>query len=311
MVYFGAQNGWRLMRVAILLFCCALGFGQDTSPAPGAKPQAPATSSDQKSQNTDFGLGMGTPGRQSGALDILSDTQGVDFGPYLQGILKRVRENWYHLIPESVENKKGKLAIELAITPDGKVARMKLVATSGDLALDRPAWGSITASNPFPALPSEFKGQFLALRLRFYYSPEKSDLEGPFKPTPNVVEAAHTNETAPPATPLLSSTSAPSKSGVVVSISSSGDSKTTAGEARIMTPTVTGTEKQAVKWNISGQGCSNSSCGVMVGNLYLAPNVPPIPNEVNLTAVSEADPSAKATVIVRIQEPTSKIASKP
>ncbi len=128
-------------------------------------------------QEGDFGLGTGAHGRQLGALDILSDTQGVDFGPYLERILQDVRENWYHLIPESAEMKKGKLAIEFAITKDGHVADMRLVASSGDVALDRPAWGSITSSNPFPPLPTEFTGPYLALRFRFYYNPDKSDLQ--------------------------------------------------------------------------------------------------------------------------------------
>jgi len=128
-------------------------------------------------QEGDFGLGTGAHGRQLGALDIISDTQGVDFGPYLQRILHDVKENWYNLIPESAEMKKGKLAIEFAITKDGQVAGMKLIASSGDTTLDRPAWGSITASNPFPPLPQEFKGEYLALRFRFYYNPDKADLE--------------------------------------------------------------------------------------------------------------------------------------
>jgi TonB family protein len=128
-------------------------------------------------QEGDFGLGTGAHGRQQGALEILSDTQGVDFGPYLQRILQDVRENWYHLIPESAEMKKGKLAIEFAITKEGQVADMRLVASSGDAALDRPAWGSITASNPFPPLPNEFTGPYLALRFRFYYNPDKADLQ--------------------------------------------------------------------------------------------------------------------------------------
>ncbi len=128
-------------------------------------------------QEGDFGLGTGAHGRQLGALDILSDTQGVDFGPYLQRIVQDVRENWYHLIPESAEMKKGKLAIEFAITKDGHVADMRLVASSGDVALDRPAWGSITESNPFPPLPNEFTGPYLALRFRFYYNPDKADLQ--------------------------------------------------------------------------------------------------------------------------------------
>jgi TonB family protein len=128
-------------------------------------------------QEGDFGLGTGAHGRQLGALDILSDTQGVDFGPYLQRILQDVKDNWYRLIPESAEMKKGKLMIEFAITKDGQVAGMKLTTSSGDTALDRAAWGGITASNPFPPLPSEFGGQYLALRFRFYYNPDKADLE--------------------------------------------------------------------------------------------------------------------------------------
>jgi len=131
----------------------------------------------QGGQEGDFGLGTHARGRPMGALDILSDTQGVDFGPYLQRILQDVRQNWYLLIPPSAEMKKGKLAIEFAITKDGQVAGMKLIASSGDTALDRAAWGGITASDPFPPLPTEFGGQYLALRFRFYYNPDKGEME--------------------------------------------------------------------------------------------------------------------------------------
>lgn len=115
-----------------------------------------------------------------GDLEVLSDTMGVDFGPYLQRVVYQVREHWYNLIPESAKAplmKKGKLAIEFAILKDGRVAGLRLAATSGDDALDRPAWGSITGSTPFPPLPSEFKGQFLQLRFKFYYNPDKNELD--------------------------------------------------------------------------------------------------------------------------------------
>jgi TonB family protein len=128
-------------------------------------------------QGGDFGLGTGAHGRQLGNLEVLSDTMGVDFGPYLQRVLHDVRQNWYNAIPESAQWKKGKLAIEFAITKDGKVAGMKLVASSNDTPLDRAAWAGITASDPFPPLPSEFPGQYLALRFVFFYNPSKEDLE--------------------------------------------------------------------------------------------------------------------------------------
>jgi TonB family protein len=131
-------------------------------------------------QNGDFGLGLGKQGAAYGGLEVLSDTMGVDFGPYLERVLHDVKMNWYNLIPESARApilKKGNVTIEFAILKDGSVAGMKLDYSSGDTALDRGAWGGITASNPFPPLPGEFKGQYLALRFKFLYNPDKSELQ--------------------------------------------------------------------------------------------------------------------------------------
>lgn len=115
-----------------------------------------------------------------GDVDIISDTMGVDFGPYLQRVIYAVRMHWYNLIPESARPpimKKGKLAIEFAILKDGRVAGLQLVAPSGDDALDRAARGGITDSNPFPPLPAEFRGQYLQLRFKFYYNPSTGEIE--------------------------------------------------------------------------------------------------------------------------------------
>jgi TonB family protein len=125
----------------------------------------------------DFGLGTGAHGRQVGGLEVLSDTQGVDFGPYLQRVLHDVKQNWYSAIPESAEMKHGSLVIEFAITKDGKVAGMKLVTSSGDVPLDRAAWAGIVGSDPFPALPTDFGGPYLALRFKFFYNPTKDEME--------------------------------------------------------------------------------------------------------------------------------------
>jgi TonB family protein len=131
----------------------------------------------QQGMGGDFGLGTGAHGRQMGNLEVLSDTMGVDFGPYLQRVLHDVRQNWYNAIPESAQFKHGNLIIEFAITKDGKVAGMKLAAGSGDIPLDRAAWAGITASDPFPPLPTEFGGQYLALRFRFFYNPTKDEMQ--------------------------------------------------------------------------------------------------------------------------------------
>jgi len=129
----------------------------------------------------DYGAGPGgTNARVMGNLEVLTDTQGVDFGPYLSRVLDAVRRNWYNLIPEEARPpllKKGKVSIEFVIKKDGTIAGMTLRGPSGDVALDRAAWGGITASAPFQPLPSEFHGQYLGLRFHFYYNPGKGDLD--------------------------------------------------------------------------------------------------------------------------------------
>jgi TonB family protein len=128
----------------------------------------------------DYGSGRGGSARTAGNLEVLSDTQGVDFGPYLSRVLQAVRMNWYNLIPEAARPpllQRGKVSIEFAILPDGKVAGMRITSPSGDVSLDRAAWGGITASNPFAPLPSEFHGPYLALRFHFYYNPAKGDIQ--------------------------------------------------------------------------------------------------------------------------------------
>jgi TonB family protein len=129
----------------------------------------------------DFGLGQGRqPTQAFGQLETLSDTMGVDFGPYLSRVLHDVRENWYRIIPESARAplmKRGKVSIEFAIMKDGRVQGLQIVGTSNDVALDRAAYGGITASTPFPPLPQEFGGNYLALRFHFFYNPDKTDLQ--------------------------------------------------------------------------------------------------------------------------------------
>ena len=115
-----------------------------------------------------------------GGLEILSDTMGVDFGPYMKRLRYTVQTHWDPLIPESAMPpvmKKGVVIIEFAITKDGKVMGMKLIGPSGDVALDRAAWGAITDAIPLPNLPTQFSGDYLLIRARFYYNPDKNDME--------------------------------------------------------------------------------------------------------------------------------------
>ncbi|MGZ4814416.1 MAG: TonB family protein [Terriglobales bacterium] len=128
----------------------------------------------------DYGIGPRSNANVQSGLEVLSDTQGVDFGPYLERVVFKVKQNWYLVIPDSVRApiyKRGKVTIDFAIQKDGRVAGMRVMSTSGDVYLDRAAWSGITASDPFPPLPSQFTGGYLALRFHFLYNPNEHDLQ--------------------------------------------------------------------------------------------------------------------------------------
>lgn len=102
---------------------------------------------------------------------ILSDTRGVDFGPYLAQILMIVRQNWYAVIPESARlGERGRVALVFEILKDGSVPELRLLSSSGRPPLDRAAEASIRASNPFPPLPSQFTGKHLVLQFNYFYN---------------------------------------------------------------------------------------------------------------------------------------------
>jgi len=102
---------------------------------------------------------------------ILSDTKGVDFGPYLARVVYAVRRNWYAVIPEAVRlGQKGRVAIVFEILRDGSVPQLRLVGSSGLESLDNAARAAIKASIPFPPLPQEFTGEHLVLQFNFLYN---------------------------------------------------------------------------------------------------------------------------------------------
>jgi TonB family protein len=125
--------------------------------------------------------GQGLPSQHQGlnsAVDVLSDTMGWDYGPYIQRVIWDTKRAWYPIIPESARpplDKQGIVMIRFKIFPDGTVKDMALEGPSGDVALDRAAWAGITGAAPYPPIPKAFKGPFLELRFKFLYNIRPGD----------------------------------------------------------------------------------------------------------------------------------------
>jgi outer membrane biosynthesis protein TonB len=116
------------------------------------------------------------PGAGTGGVQVLSDTQGVDFSSWLLRWHRETERTWDPLIPDEVNPpiyKKGAVVVRFKVLPSGRVmdGSMQLEGRSGDTGLDRAAWGAITGSN-YPPLPREFHGPYLELRAIFLYNME-------------------------------------------------------------------------------------------------------------------------------------------
>ena len=114
------------------------------------------------------------PGAGTGGVQVLSDTQGVDFSNWLQRWHYITQQTWDPLIPDEVNPpilKSGVVVIHFKVLPNGQVVDMQLDGRSGDTGLDRAAWGAISGSS-YPNLPREFHGPYLELRAYFLYNTE-------------------------------------------------------------------------------------------------------------------------------------------
>lgn len=114
------------------------------------------------------------PGAGTGGVQILSDTQGVDFTAWMQRFVFETERTWDPLIPDEVNppiSKQGRVAIRLKVLPNGRIMDngMVLEGRSGDSGLDRAAWGALIGSN-YPPLPTQFHGPYLELRVFFLYN---------------------------------------------------------------------------------------------------------------------------------------------
>ena len=156
----------------LLIGCGVLLLAQQTPEAADQKSSPPTTKAPGENH------AHAQPANQ-GPIDILTDTRGVDFGPYLKRLLGEIRVHWSRVIPESARApsmKKGTVLIGFRVMKDGGIDDLHTVTSSGDGVLDRAAQEGVASSAPFQPLPREFPCQYIALQFHFYYNPEKKDL---------------------------------------------------------------------------------------------------------------------------------------
>jgi TonB C terminal len=142
--------------------------------AQGTRPNSPAPIGGSSGlPGSRGGGGQGGHGSAGGAIQMLTDDEGIDFNDYLRRIYIIVKQNWFAVMPASVQlGDNGKVSLIFKIYKNGTVpdSDPQRVFGSGKEPLDRAAISSIRASNPFPPLPSAFKADYIQLRFTYCYN---------------------------------------------------------------------------------------------------------------------------------------------
>jgi TonB family protein len=149
-----------LVRLLMLVFLVSLQCLEPVSPAASAKSASQQSTPPAK-------------GSAGGGIELLTDTEGVDFSSYLRDVSLSVKKRWFANMPASVQKgQQGTNTVEFHVLQDGSVPKnsIKVVATSKKSDLDAASWRGVQAAAPFHHLPEKFSKPFIVLRFTFYYN---------------------------------------------------------------------------------------------------------------------------------------------
>ena len=153
-----------------------------TKTAPSANTNAAADTSgktgQQGGQGPGFGLKFGTGGGTGGTGGGAGTGGGGDqfglsgfpFNYYLQIISDHITSNWFSSLVDPGVEGQFQAQVGFKIYRNGQIGDLKVEVSSGIEAFDISAQRAIQSSAPFPALPSEYDGQYLSIHLIFEHA---------------------------------------------------------------------------------------------------------------------------------------------
>lgn len=140
----------------------------------GGAPSSGNRVGDSADMSVGAGLHLAPSAARLSNFQLKSDPMGVDFQPYLLQVLTEVKLNWAAVFPTAAKlGTRGLVTVEFEIFKNGTVGKVVWDAQSGSRALDNAAVAAISASNPLPTLPKDFKGDRVVLQMSFMYNMPK------------------------------------------------------------------------------------------------------------------------------------------
>ena len=125
-------------------------------------------------QTADAGLPVCDP-KVAKPEETLTGKYGPEVKDYIQQVVgPKIRTFWYSVVPEDAMPpllRQGCLIVRFEILKNGAVTGLKYIMSSGNVAMDRAAFGAVSGSSPFPPVPESFNGESLKVQFRFFYNP--------------------------------------------------------------------------------------------------------------------------------------------
>ena len=108
---------------------------------------------------------------QDGPLSF--ESQWFDWGDYAEGMVSRIRVNWYANMPHLIQSGlKGVVTIRFTIHRDGTITDVTILQSSGVPPYDFAAKKGIELSSPLNPLPKNFPNETERVTCMFYYNLE-------------------------------------------------------------------------------------------------------------------------------------------
>ena len=102
-------------------------------------------------------------------VDLLSDTNGADLGPYVRILITDLKKHWLPLATEAANQtplRQEETLLRFTIATDGQISAMQLENSAQDTVFDKAAWKAATLITPIP-LPAGMKGSSLTVLVHF------------------------------------------------------------------------------------------------------------------------------------------------
>ncbi|HVT05438.1 MAG TPA: energy transducer TonB [Thermoanaerobaculia bacterium] len=118
--------------------------------------------------------GSGSDGGESGDADtgaISFETQWFDWGNYAQGMVAKIKVNWYGIMPEIIKTGlRGVVTIRFTIHREGSISDITVLKSSGVPPYDFAAMKALEKSSALAHLPANFPKESERVTAMFYYN---------------------------------------------------------------------------------------------------------------------------------------------